>query len=68
MTSVYTVRQGPGYADFKTTANVESSYYDMDTAEPLWRFVTFTKDVEHADAAIDIAKEVAAQMRRSGLK
>jgi hypothetical protein len=68
MTSVYTVRQGPGYADFKTTAYVESSYYDMDTSEPLWRFVTFTKDVEHTDGVRDISKEIAAQMRRSGLK
>ena len=68
MTSVYTVRQGPGYADFRTTAYVESSYYDMDTEEPLWRFVTFTKDVEHTDAARDVAQEVVKQMRRSGLK
>lgn len=68
MTSVYTVRQGPGYADFRTTAYVESSYYDMDTEEPIWRFVTFTKDVEHTDGVRDISKEVAAQMRRSGLK
>jgi hypothetical protein len=67
-TSVYTVRQGPGYADFRTTAYVESSYYDMDTEEPIWRFVTFTKDVEHTDGVRDISKEVAAQMRRSGLK
>ena len=68
MTSVYTVRQGPGYADFRTTAYVESSYYDMDTEEPIWRFVTFTKDVEHTDGVRDISKEIAAQMRRSGLK
>ena len=68
MTSVYTVRQGPGYADFRTTAYVESSYYDMDTEEPIWRFVTFTKDVEHTDAVRDISKEVASRMRRSGLK
>ena len=68
MTSVYTVRQGPGYADFRTTAYVESSYYDMDTEEPIWRFVTFTKDVEHTDGVRDISKEVASFMRRSGLK
>lgn len=67
-TSVYTVRQGPGYADFRTTAYVESSYYDMDTEEPIWRFVTFTKDVEHTDGVRDISKEVATYMRRSGLK
>lgn len=68
MTDVYTIRQGPGYADFRTTAYVESSYYDMDTEEPIWRFVTFTKDVEHTDGVRDIAREVASHMRRAGLK
>jgi hypothetical protein len=67
-TSVYTVRQGPGWADFKTTAYVESSYYDIESEEPLWRIVTFTKDVEHTDTARDIANEIASKMRSSGLK
>jgi len=67
MTSVYTIRQGPGWADFKTTAYVESSYYDMETEEPIWRIVTFTKDVEHTDGARDIANKVASQMRSAGL-
>ena len=67
-TSVYAIRQGPGYADFKTTAYVESSYYDIETELPVWRIVTFTKDVEHTDAARDIAKEVASEMRSAGLK
>jgi hypothetical protein len=60
---VYTVRQGPGYADFRTTAYVESSYYDLDTEQPMWRIVTYTKDVEHTDAARDIAKKMASEMR-----
>jgi hypothetical protein len=68
MTNVYTVRQGPGWADFKTTAYVESSYYDLETEEPVWRIVTFTKDVEHTDAARDIANEIASRMRSAGLK
>ena len=67
MTNVYTIRQGPGWADFKTTAYVESSYYDMETEEPVWRIVTFTKDVEHTDGVRDIAKKVASEMRSSGL-
>lgn len=62
-TDVYTVRQGPGYADFRTTAYVESSYYDLDTKLPMWRIVTYTKDVEHTDAARDIAKKMASEMR-----
>ena len=65
---VYTVRQGPGYADFRTTAYVESSYYDMETEIPVWRIVTFTKDLEHTDAARDIANKMASEMRSAGLK
>ena len=68
MTDVYTIRQGPGYADFKTNANVESSYYDMDTEKPIWRIVTFTKDTEHTDSARDIAEKIASEMRSAGLK
>jgi hypothetical protein len=68
MTSVYTVRQGPGYADFRTSAYVESSYYDLETEMPVWRIVTFTKDTEHADTAADIAETMAKEMRSAGLK
>ena len=67
MTSVYTVRQGPGWADVKTTAYVESSYYDMETREPVWRIVTFTKDVEHTDGARDIANQIASEISKAGL-
>lgn len=67
MTNVYTVRQGPGWADFKTTAYVESSYYDLETEDPVWRIVTFTKDVEHTDGARDIARRIASEMRSAGL-
>jgi hypothetical protein len=67
-TDVYAVRQGPGYADFRSTAYVESSYYDMETEIPVWRIVTFTKDLEHTDAARDIANKMASEMRSAGLK
>lgn len=66
-TSVYTVRQGPGWADVRRTAYVESSYYDLATEQPAWRIVTFTKDLEHTDAARDIANQIASEMRRAGL-
>ena len=66
-TDVYTVRQGPGWADVRTTAYVESSYYDMETEEPVWRIVTFTKDVEHTDGVRDIAQQMASEMRKAGL-
>jgi len=67
MTNVYTVRQGPGWADYKTTAYVESTYYDLETEDPVWRIVTFTKDVEHTDGARDIANKVASEMRSADL-
>lgn len=64
---IYTVRQGPGWADYQRSAYVESSYYDLETKLPVWRIVTETKDVEHADAASDIAGKMASQMRSAGL-
>ena len=67
-TDVYTVRQGPGWADYERTAYVESSYYDMETEMPVWRIVTLTKDLEHADAASDIAKKMSSEMRSAGLR
>ena len=66
-TDVYTVRKGPGYADVRQTAYVESSFYDMVTREPVWRIVTYTKDVEHTDAVRDIGKQIATEMRKAGL-
>lgn len=66
-TDVYTVRKGPGYADFQTLAFVESSYYDMQTEMSVWRIVTETKDTEYADAAREIGKKIASEMRSNGL-
>jgi hypothetical protein len=66
-TEVYTIRQGPGYADFKTTAYVETSYYDLATEQPVWRIVTLTKDVEHSDTVKSISEHAARQMRSAGL-
>jgi hypothetical protein len=66
-TNVYTVHQGPGWADYKMSAYVESTYYDVETEEPIWRIVTETKDLEHSDAAADIAKKIASQMKSAGL-
>jgi len=65
-TDVYSVQKGPGYADFAQSALVESSYYDLVTQEPVWRIVTETKDVEHSDAAIAIAKKINSAMKKAG--
>jgi hypothetical protein len=67
MSNVYVVRQGPGWADFKTSALVESSYYDLETKEAVWRIVTETKDTEYSDTARDVAGHVASAMRSSDL-
>ena len=66
-TNVYTVRQGPGWADYRMSALVESTFYDLETDQPVWRIVTETKDTEHADAADDIARQIASEMRSAGL-
>jgi hypothetical protein len=64
---VYTVRQGADVVSFEQTIFVESSYFDMQSEKPVWRIVTETKDVEHADAASDIAGKIASQMRSADL-
>ena len=66
-TDVYSVQQGPTISDFSQSALVESSYYDLETQEPIWRIVTVTKDVEHSDAAVAIAKKIKSQMGKAGL-
>jgi hypothetical protein len=66
-TNVYSVQQGPGYSDFERSAIVESSYYDLQSRQPVWRIVTETKDTEHSDAARQIAKKIKSQMGSSGL-
>lgn len=66
-TDVYSVQKGPGYADFAQSALVESSYYDLKAQVPVWRIVTETKDLEHSDAAIAIAKKINSAMKKAGL-
>lgn len=66
-TDVYTIRQGPGYAEIKTNAYVETNYYDLATEQPVWRIVTFTKDVEHSDTVKSISEDAAREMRSAGL-
>lgn len=64
---VYTVRQGADIVSAAQTIYVESSYYDLETELPVWRIVTKTKDIEHVDAATDIAGKIASEMRSAGL-
>jgi len=64
---VYSIQKGPGYADTQRSALVESSYYDLESKQPIWRIVTETKDIEHSDAAVELGKKIASQMRSSKL-
>lgn len=64
---VHAVRQGADIVSFEQTVFVESSYYDMETERPVWRIVTSTRDLEHTDAARDIAGKIASEMRSAGL-
>jgi hypothetical protein len=66
-TDVYTIQQGPGYTEFKSTAYVETSYYDLATEQPVWRIVTYTKDIEHSDTVTSISNDAAREMRSAGL-
>jgi len=66
-TEVYAIQQGPGYTEFKTTAYVETSYYDLATEQPVWRFVTYTKDVEYSDTVKSVSETAAREMHSAGL-
>lgn len=66
-TDVYSVQQGPAITDFSQSALVESSYYDLETKEPIWRIVTETKDMEHSDAAVSISKKINSAMKKADL-
>jgi hypothetical protein len=64
---VYSVQKGSqAYSDFIRTAWVETSFYDLESRQAIWRIVTETKDIEHSDATKGIGKRIATQMRKSG--
>lgn len=65
---VYSVHKAEDIHDFTLTTYVETSYYDLESEQSVWRIVTRTKDVEHTDAARDIAGKIATQMSTAGLK
>ncbi|MDX1554832.1 MAG: hypothetical protein R3212_02275, partial [Xanthomonadales bacterium] len=65
---VYSVHRAEDIKDFTITTYVETSYHDLDTGQTVWRMVTQTKDIEHTDAAVDIAGKIAHEMVMAGLK
>lgn len=66
-TDVYVVRKGPGYSDIREVTYIESSYYDLEAEQIVWRIVTETKDNQHTDTAADVAAKIASQMSTAGL-
>ena len=64
---VYSVQQGEGYSDYTTVNLVETTYYDLNSKQPVWRIVTQTTDREHSDMAMEITKKIASEMNSSGL-
>ena len=66
--NVYTVQHGEDPVDFQLQVWIETSYFDLDANQVVWRIITETKDIEHTDTAIDIANRAATQMAEVGLK
>lgn len=64
---VYSIHQGPGFADISENALVESTYYDLDAREPVWRIVTRTKDIRSTDGLLEITDKIASEMKAAGL-
>ncbi len=66
-TNVYTVRQGPGYADKNMAHYVESTYFDVAVGKPVWRIVTKSSNTEYFDTGAEIGAKIVAQMTGTGL-
>ncbi len=66
--NVYSVHRAEDIRDFTITTYVETSYHDLESGQTVWRIMTQTKDIEHTDAARDIAGKIAHEMSIAGLK
>ena len=62
---VYTVREGPGFAEQTTVLYLETTYVDVRKLERVWSLVTKSEDVEYQDVAARLTDRVISQMRRS---
>lgn len=63
---VYTVREGPGYAEQTTMMTLETTYIDVRRIERVWSFVTQSEDIEYQDVAARLTDRVISQLRKSG--
>lgn len=46
---VYTVREGPGWAERTTELTLETVYVDVRRVERVWSMVTQSEDIEYQD-------------------
>ena len=65
---VYSIHRAADINNFTLTVYVETSYYDLESQQAVWRMITQTKDIEHTDTALNIAGKAASQMVAAGLK
>lgn len=63
---VYTVREGPGYAEKTTELRLETTYVDVSTIQRVWSIVTESKDLEYQDVAGKLTDRVISQMKKAG--
>ena len=65
-TNVYSVQEGPGYADVSVDVYIETTYIDVNTGQPSWHIVTQTKDPQYRDVAGAVTGRVIGQLRKAG--
>ncbi len=65
-TNVYSVQQGPGFADFQMDIYIETTYIDLDTGQPSWNIVTRSTDPQFRDTAGAVSGRIVRQLRSSG--
>ena len=58
---VYTVREGPGYAEKTTELRLETTYVDVSRIERVWSIVTESKDLEYQDVAGKVSRPRVAR-------
>ena len=62
---VYTVREGPGWAERTTELTLETMYVDVRRVERVWSMVTQSEDLEYQDLAARLSDRIVKQMKRS---
>lgn len=65
-TNVYSVQEGPGYADVSVDVFIETTYIGLETGEPSWHIVTKTKDPQYRDVAAAVSGRIISQLRKAG--